>query len=214
MSVKNHLISTLCFCICLFPVSVLADSPTSGFNTTILLGPSIMQDSLAGFPNQDRIPYNFEFDAGLASGIAVGYRFSPHWRIDLELARRDNELSKTSTTGSADGHLAVTALMANVYFDLLSKGKWTPYIGIGGGYAWTDFDKISINGNTFIDDTAHALAFQGIIGALYRINDRWSASIDYRYLTTTDPKVSNTSDEIMQPSIRNHAFAIGITRSF
>jgi opacity protein-like surface antigen len=192
----------------------IADSSPAGFEITMRVGPSLMQDSITGFPNQNRIPYKFEFDAGIASGLEVGYRINPHWRIDVELARRDNDLSKTSTPGSAGGHLAVTALMANVYFDVLAEGNWTPYFGGGSGYAWTDFDNISINGNTLINDTEHAAAFQGFVGALYRINQHWSASLDYRYLATTDPLVKNTSGEIMEPSIRNHVVTIGLTRSF
>lgn len=205
------LLITCCFCL---TAQASDEPPTTGWEVSLRVGPSLMQNSLAGFPNQDRPPYNFEFATGVASGLAVGYRFHPHIRTELELARRDNDLSGSSPAGSTvGGHLATTALMANIYYDFLT-GSWTPYLGAGIGCSWINVDNFRVNNQLHINDTATAVAFQGVGGALYRINERWSASLDYRFLWTTNPLVTNSVGEIMEPSIRNHAIMVGITRRF
>ena len=209
------LIGVLLFTSCSCLTVLAADAPPAiGWELSLRAGPGGMQDSLTGFPNQDRPPYKFEYSTGIASGVALGYRFHPRWRAELELARRDNDLGASSPAGSSvSGHQDVMAVMGNVYCDFMT-GYLTPYLGVGAGYSWIDVDNFRVNNQLHINDTATAAAFQGIAGALYRINTRWSASLDYRYFRTTDPKVTNSVGEIMGTSIRNHAFMFGLTRNF
>jgi len=212
------LVALLVSTVVLYQVACAADLPSTaasrGWEASFRIGPGFTADSLTGFSNQDRVPYNFEYAAGIASSVALGYRFSPHWRIEIEMSRRDNELAATSTPGSSSGHFDTTSILANVYYDFFANRRWTPYLGAGIGHSWVDLDSFKINGQSLINDTSTALGFQGIGGVLFRIDERWTATFDYRYLRTTDPKVVNASGEFMDTSVRNHALLLGLTRNF
>ena len=109
---------------------------------------------------------NFDGAEGILAGAAIGYslrdKFPDHalgrLRLELEYFYRDSNYDQTSpipgATGPAGDKLvqelvvatdrigSVTSnnLFGNLYIDFPNKSRFTPYLGLGGGVAFTDMD--------------------------------------------------------------------------
>ncbi len=203
--------STLFLCVLGAAAPAFCADPTieKGWVVSARAGLADMQESISGYPNQDRIPYRFTYEKGPAWSLAASYRASPRWRGELELTGRHHRVA-----GADSGRLDVLALMGNVYFDLRSAADWSPYIGAGVGVAWMRFDDYQVNGAPLLDGRAHARAWQGIAGLRYRLDSRWQATLDYRYFRTTDPLIADREGNVLETSIINHAIMLGITHDF
>jgi len=133
---------------------------------------------------------------GFAAGVNGGYEFGSGLRFEGELVyRRHDEKSATSAgvTAPTRGNIDNLAIMGNAYYDFNNVTKFTPYIGAGVGAArlhLDDFNFVGAPGS--LNDDNWRLAYQGIAGVRYTVDPSWSASLDYRYFATTDPKFSGT----------------------
>ena len=97
------------------------------------------------------------FDAGngLAAGMQAGY-VRDRWRIEAEfmhvkpgsadapvitawthpsLASKDREWSDTAPPYEWISDFRIRQVFANVFYDFTSESRWTPYVGIGAGWA-------------------------------------------------------------------------------
>ena len=108
--------------------------------------------------------YNdFSSDEGILLGTALGYRMrDSRFRIELEYFYRDTGYDETSDVPSASGESGdkleqelVTAtdrigsltshnLFANLYIDFANDSRFTPYIGFGVGFGFTDVEYGSL----------------------------------------------------------------------
>jgi opacity protein-like surface antigen len=200
---------------CTFSIAAPADQPSvSPWYASLATGVAHLQDSLTGFPNQDRLPYEFGYETGIAWSLAGGYRLGPHWRLELEGTGRNHLLGSSSPAGSeAEGRLQVSAAMANVYRDFEPFGPWRPYVGLGVGLADVGLKGYSVNGAPLVNDRERAAAFQVIGGIRYDIDERWALTADYRYFRTSDPLMNSVAGDVMETSIRSHAIMFGVTRA-
>jgi len=198
-----------------FSLVALADQPSaSHWYVSLHTGVAYMQESLTGFPNQDRPPYEFGYDPGAAWSLAGGYRLGRHWRLELEATGRNHRLRSSSPAGSeADGRLQVSAAMTNVYRDFEPFGAWRPYVGLGLGLADVGLKGYRINGAPLVDDRERAVALQAIGGIRYDIDERWSLTADYRYFRTSNPLMNSAAGDVLETSIRSHAIMFGATRA-
>jgi opacity protein-like surface antigen len=97
---------------------------------------------------------------------AVGYQIDDLIRSEAELSYR-----------SHDG-FDVYSGMANIYFNTpLIKEKFFPYVGAGLGIALVDSDEVEEN---------TSIAYQGMAGIDYKLNERGTIFGGYRYFGTTD----------------------------
>lgn len=90
-------------------------------------------------------------------GFAAGWRPRPHVRLELEYFHRDSGYDETSPVGafgsgtSAEklareivsatervGGVRAHNVFANLYYDFPSAGAFTPYLGAGAGFGFTD----------------------------------------------------------------------------
>ena len=109
---------------------------------------------------------NFDSAEGILAGAAVGYSLREKFpdralgrlRLELEYFYRDSNYDQTSplpgATGAEGDKLvqeiisaterigSVTSnnLFGNLYIDFPNKSRFTPYLGLGGGVAFTDMD--------------------------------------------------------------------------
>ena len=100
----------------------------------------------------------FDGARGILAGAAVGYRVWGRLRFESEYFYRESVYNQTAdvpgATGASGDKLdqelviatdrigSVTShnLFGNLYFDLVNKSRFTPYVGFGGGVGFTDMD--------------------------------------------------------------------------
>jgi outer membrane protein OmpA-like peptidoglycan-associated protein len=183
-------------------------------------GGSYLQDaSVSGSSENFSTEYQFGY-GGVASG---GYGFTPNswgqWKVEGEVGYRTNEVNKATRSGSSNtgGSGTVSALdfMVNGLLEFMPKSKWHPYVGAGVGYAMVKADSVRNSGSALYSASGDwQLAYQGILGGSYDINNNWAVKADYRYFATTDATVSNFRAQPMTTDYRDHALMIGFTYKF
>jgi opacity protein-like surface antigen len=81
-------------------------------------------------------------------------------------------------------------VMTNLLIDFNKQSPLTFYAGGGVGVAFVNLDNFGGAGINVFDDDDTTFAYQGIAGAEYKIDQRWSVFGEYRYLGMTDPEVT------------------------
>ncbi len=141
-----------------------------------------------------------EFDLGGSLGLLVGYRWSEHFRTDLEygasIAEVDDDI--------LDEDLAVVSLTINAYYDLMgNESFFAPYIGGGLGVA-----GVAIEDGVDADDLEAEFTIQGEAGVAMNISPNFAIVPSYR-LAITD----NSSD-VTEEVLVGQSFKIGARLSF
>jgi len=127
-----------------------------------------------------------KFDSGFGLDLGFGRKINPFgWkygglRVEGEYGYREVAMFHIdSPTGHdvLEQDIGIKTLMGNLYYDLkLKKGKLSPYIGAGAGYAWLK------DGEGWWDD--NAFAYQAMAGITYKINPTISLIAGYKYFAT------------------------------
>jgi outer membrane protein OmpA-like peptidoglycan-associated protein len=160
----------------------------------------------------------FSYDDGWAVISAVGYDYG-RWRVEFELAYRDNDVDNFSSGGgpsSAPGaDLWELSQMINVLYDIGLGGRWSASVGAGIGGNLVVFTPDTA-GN--FDPTAagleaddYVLAGQLIAQAAYQLAERWQLYLDYRFMFMDDPELQDPGevDEIFQMEKTDHTVIVG-----
>lgn len=195
--------------------SVHAD-PVPGWYVGGGVGANFAQNSTAHHARGDR---TIEYDPGLTYLGNVGYGWREGIRVEGEVMHsRSNvvRMLNAPANSSYDGQLDNTDLFANVFYDINTNTRFTPYIGAGVGVAFVTADKIGVFSNGgFIDGTETELAYQGIAGVAAKLDKNWSLTADYRYIRSTEPSFKNTLDS-SRSSTENasHNVIFGIRYAF
>jgi opacity protein-like surface antigen len=130
-----------------------------------------------------------------SGGVGVGYKMSKWFRADLTA----DYFFRSTFTGQTSGTCGVTpctstdssaysaiVAMANVYVDLGTWYRITPYVGAGFGGARIKWDDLrnTIGGTTTVHTgvTSWRFAWALMAGASYCINKNWAADVGYRYM--------------------------------
>jgi opacity protein-like surface antigen len=174
---------------------------------------------------------NFGLDrnALFTGGVGLGYYFSPHLRGDLTASLRSESQfnaigsysyaevdlvdAPTGNTvfGSVEEKITLrgTLGLANIYYDITSRGRFKPYIGAGIGFVLNEVTRshtttirsADAGGNlvagpvTFSGpDQTHQvfnLAAAAMVGFTYRLYDSVSLDLNYRYLYMGGPSITS-----------------------
>jgi opacity protein-like surface antigen len=141
---------------------------------------------------------------GAASGF-VGWHFNPVFALEGELSYAtfdedgfDGVLNGVPVTASIDGHVNAFAGMANLIATPLGRGRFTPYVGGGIGFASFE-EKITSIGGTFVGtrNDSTDLAANFIAGFDVAVVPRWSVGARYRFLWANTGRTS-TSDGVSE----------------
>lgn len=139
------------------------------------------------------------FEPGFAGVFSVGYGLGNGIRVEAEGNYRQNDFRKLSgfnglglTTRGADGSQRTYGAMANIFYDFNTPYlPWvTPYVGVGAGYAWREFQTLrapTTTGQTLRSGGTEAnFAYQGIVGAAFPIASvpGLALTTEYRYFRT------------------------------
>ena len=154
---------------------------------------------------------DLNYEWGIAGAASLGWGFGNGFRAEIEGIFRHNEVagfanpSRGATSNrSASGTVQQYAIMGNALYDFdlaalgISPRTVVPYLGVGVGYNWTGFNRVSglvgPAGFSRIDQTLGRVAVQGIAGLAFPLDSYLpglAATVDYRYIWS--PGAGNTS---------------------
>jgi outer membrane protein OmpA-like peptidoglycan-associated protein len=156
------------------------------------------------------------FDTGWAGIGSVGYGFGNGLRLELELGYRENDVDGLSGQTSSSGSTNVMSGMLNLLYDIPTGTGFTPYLGIGGGYARVEADGIApvAAGNVSVDDSDNVFAYQGILGVAYGITQNLKLGLDYRYFATQDPEFSASNGSTVDSEYAAHTVLLALRWEF
>jgi len=143
---------------------------------------------------------------GYNVGANGGYAFGNGLRLELEVPYREND--------SQQGQFNSIGILGNVLYDFLPTRQWSPYLGVGiGGVNIGESGRVA-RGIGLGNNSDFQFAYQGIAGIKYAFSPNWSASLDYRYLATTDASLKARYDGNYTASYASHNVILGITYHF
>jgi OmpA-OmpF porin, OOP family len=183
------------------------------------------------------------FNVGWTGVISLGWGFGNGFRAEVEGNFRENEVDSIrgfgiAPLGRTGGFQRTYGVMGNVFYDFdfanfgLGRSIFQPYVGIGAGYAWTEFHNIRgqnpTNGLVFHgDDTQGAFAYQAIAGVATPFT--WlgvpglTLTLEYRFFSVLDPDLNVTIRNPANQVVRggsvevekyNHSVMLGVRYAF
>jgi outer membrane protein OmpA-like peptidoglycan-associated protein len=156
---------------------------------------------------------------GYAIGGDVGYGFGPV-RVEGELTWRQNGLDKINDnlgTASAGGNINAVSVMGNVFYDVDTGTKFTPYVGVGAGGINLDEDNVTARGVTLTKDSDLRFAYQGIAGVSYAVNEQLSIKADYHYIRADEARFTTETaydGNVGKGAYQAHSVMVGFTWHF
>jgi len=165
------------------------------------IGLNLVKDSSVFFPN---FTQDLEFDSG--------FEFHGIWGIDVGDARVEGEVgyhkndldSIDGVTGSGDSE--VLFALVNGYYDWDLTDVFTPYIGVGVGFA-----NVSLtDGANNFDESDLVPVYQIGLGLSYKFDRTWMADLGYKLFLTGEPQyMSDVDGEYL-----SHKISIGLRYFF
>lgn len=125
-----------------------------------------------------------QWKAGFGGLAALGYRWSPHLRTELEASGRVAKVTTFNGTAPWAGKQFDNSIMINGFYDVDLGGRVTPYVGLGLGMTqliWGDNFRVPTQATPTVYDGDHVEAgWQAIVGASYAVTPKLSLALDYR----------------------------------
>jgi opacity protein-like surface antigen len=121
----------------------------------------------------------------------------------------------TGGEARTDGDVRADSLTVNVNYRFRPALAVTPYIGIGVGAHQTRYDLRNATDNIeLIRDTAAGFVFQWWLGFEFAINNRWSASTDYRMWIGDESSLTLSNGTAVQARHVVQTMTFGIRYAF
>ena len=184
--------------------------------------------------------FNASFDMGFAGVLSVGYGFGNGLRLELEGNFRYNEVDSVTARGyggaaTSGGRAKTYGLMVNALYDFGTAERWVvqPYLGLGAGYAWTDYDNVNVRARSTagsalpqftVDGSDGRFAYQAIVGAAMPIQSVHGLALtaEYRFFGTLSPELDtsarNANGVVRRSTAEvdnfNHSILLGVRYAF
>jgi len=113
----------------------------------------------------------FDLDDDWMGSVGVGHGFANGFRLEGSIDYRNNEIEPLGDEAT------VWAAMANLYYDFNRGGSIQPYLGLGAGYVQSEIGAL---------DEEDGWAYQGLAGIGWRMTDRATLDIGYRYFNAPE----------------------------
>jgi outer membrane protein OmpA-like peptidoglycan-associated protein len=179
-----------------------------------------------------------DFDAGWAGVISLGYGFGNGVRAEVEGSYRENSVDKitgfatTSSLLRSSGRARSYGIMANALYDFdLGPGSFlTPYVGLGAGFQWHEYDSVRVRAvgapaTVTIDDTDGRFAYQAIVGAAFplaAVAPGLAITAEYRFMGTLQADLDVVRTAPGTAAVRgktdvdnyNHSIMLGLRYAF
>lgn len=178
-----------------------------------------------------------KYKTGFGGGLAIGHSFDA-FRFEFELAYRGFKNKSMIVDGAAvtalhpalalflpldikdltTGTLHVLSFMFNGFYDFTLTDDIDLYIGGGLGMAVLHpAVKANISGdNIEIKAAASVFAYQLMLGPVWKIDEHWSLSAGYRFVSYTKPKFRSftNSSKVQFKSNYIHSLDFALRYSF
>ena len=162
------------------------------------------------------VDVDLDYDTGYAGALLIGYDFGT-FRLDLEGSYRTADVDKIeingTKAGSANGDIEIKAVLLNGYYDFVTGGNMSPYVGAGLGWAKVSYESVDANFGKLVDDDDTVLAGQLSAGVLFALNKSVVLDIGYRFLATEKPDLSTSLGNV-DAKIISHTVIAGLQFNF
>lgn len=214
---KASFLLTLGACFLTLPLSeAYADE---GLYAKLFLGLNFATDQDFEVPDTSIISEGEgSFDIGSLAGVALGFRLTPSWAVELDYQYRDNDIDSISNQAGVfvdGGDLASEAILANLIYYPINTAVVDVYLGLGVGFLREIDANLSLVGSRSIDelgDSSNA-AWQAMLGGKLGLVAGFSALVEARYLSGPGPQLSNELGAV-ELDYNNLSFAIGLNYDF
>lgn len=169
--------------------------------------------------------------ARAGGALAIGYDFSKKFdipvRAEIEYGAYGNASQQLGFSDAEVGDsmsmkqtVGFQTLLANVYWDITTWNKFTPYVGVGIGMAFvkteTDYAYTSTEESESgsFSDTETVFAGQVGFGCSYAFNDYISADLGYRFLIMDDAEASSPAMTMKSEDLHAHQITLGLRVTF
>lgn len=146
--------------------------------------------------------------------VDISYFFTKHIAAELVLTypqRHDVTLAGVGNIGTVD-HLPPT--LSIQYHYPINNSPFKPYVGLGINYTRITRSRLNVLG-TDLDVTRHSFGLAYGLGCDYKINDKWSVNVDYRYVNIkTNVKVASSKAILTNLDVNPNLFSIGVGYRF
>lgn len=141
-------------------------------------------------------------DDGWGVGLALGREYDSGFRTEAEIVHLKND----AKDALADDHKTLGGFL-NAYYDFNKEGALQPFVGAGVGVA-----RVKVNGGPYHDRDTN-FAYQLKAGLGYRLSDKLTGEVAYRYVGAPDLKFRNTPAEA-KGDFRTQAVSLGLRYRF
>ena len=149
------------------------------------------------------------FESGFIGTVAVGYDFASPLRVEAEYGWQKNDLDQlfyNNRFGSfREGDLKTQSLIVNGYYDVDTGSGWSPFAGVGLGWAKIDLNTPALP----LGDNDDVFALQLIAGVSYALNDNLSFDAQTRFFVTQDATIQGADF-----SFTSNDFMMGVRYNF
>jgi OOP family OmpA-OmpF porin len=125
-----------------------------------------------------------QWKPGEGAFAALGYRWSPALRTELEVSGRESKVKAFNGVNPWAGKQWDDSVMVNVLYDINLGGPITPYVGAGLGASWIiwgdNFRATAQQPPTIYDADSWRAGWQGIVGVSYAVSPKITLALDGR----------------------------------
>jgi len=170
-----------------------------------------------------------DFAWGYVGVVSLGWGFGNGLRAEIEGSYRSNDVSDINSGSVAQrGHTGTATsygAMLNLLYDINignALGGITPYVGVGGGYIWHDYDEVGTNvggvKNVLNGDSGN-WGGQAIAGLSLPISavPGLAMTAEYRFMMTAGHEIESvnagTRTKVDVDNV-NHSLLVGLRYAF
>ena len=205
MSLKKILLAAAA--VVALPVLAQAQ-PVTGLYLGAGIGGNLLQetDATLKMPGEPNASDSIDFSWGYVGVLSLGWGFGNGLRVELEGNYRSNDVSDYKFGGTekgpgATGTVTSYGAMANILYDIdlgNMLGGITPYVGVGAGYIWHDYDKVGVSqaGDSLtVSGDAGNFGGQAIVGLSLPISavPGLALTAEYRFMATAGHEINSTA---------------------
>ncbi|MBW2695443.1 MAG: porin family protein [Deltaproteobacteria bacterium] len=214
---KRMLITLIGLLVAAATPAIAADPDTSLADRTPLMYASI-DAGVSIVPDRDvrffRLPSTLENDTGWTVGAEIGSQATEHLRFGLSVLYNRFKTSSVqiwpNPNPKSGGQVDMVRPIWNFYYDFSFLDEFLrPYVGVGLGAVWAQFDSTSLG---YGETSDWGLAFVAHAGTHIALTDMWLLKVGYRYNTTGS--LWNDQENFIFGNISSHDFIAGVRMDF